>query len=393
MLISGHLRIELLKELGYTHVDVVVVECDETTHYALMVHANRHQGEFDEQNLVTLLSEIELAGIDAAIAGFDHKEMLALLEPPPVEDDSEHVADLVSKADQLQAKWQIEPGDLLHLGTHRLLCGDCSDQAGWQRLLPNELKADMLWCDPPYNVGYDGASRKRIKTGATTDELPPDIIQNDSMSAQSYGALVEQWFRAVSWALKPGAAVYIAHADSFTEQIREAARQAGWKVAQTLIWVKQSWVLSRQDYEWQHEPIIYGWKLGAGHFWQGGFSQATVIEECAELKKMKKSELIALVNHLRNGTDGTIVREPKSLKNDVHPTIKPTRLVARHIWNSSKRGETVAEITADSGTTFVAAEKMGRRAVGMELEPKYCAVTAQRFKDMGIGVEKLRHAA
>ncbi|MBL9115530.1 MAG: DNA modification methylase [Verrucomicrobiaceae bacterium] len=394
MLISGHLRWKVLQDMGYTHVDVSVVDCDEQTHYALMIHANRHQGEFDEAILVSLLSEIELAGIDAAIAGFDHKAMLALLEPPVIEDDTEQTAELMSKAEELQEKWQVRPGDLYQIGVHRLLCGDCGDLNNLKKLLEDRL-ADMLWCDPPYNVAYDASARKRNKIKARngeTAQVKPVTILNDNMKVPEYQALLSSWFAAATEVIKPGGAIYIAHADSFGLETRYAARQADWKIAQTLIWVKQAFTLTRQDYEWQHEPILYGWKEGKGHFWQGGFTQSTVIDEEIDLKKMKKSDLVTLVNHLRNAVDGTIVREPRNVRSDLHPTIKPTRLVARHIWNSSRRGETVLELFSGSGTTIEAAEKTGRKARAMELDPKFVAVGCERGINLGLEVVKL-HAA
>lgn len=391
MLISGHLRWKVLQDLGYTHVDVSVVECDEPTHYALMIHANRHQGEFDDAILVALLSEIEVAGIDAAIAGFDHKSMLAMLEPPEMEDDTDQTVELMSKAEQLQAKWQVQPGDLFQIGSHRLLCGDCGDVNNLKRLLDGEV-ADMLWCDPPYNVAYDAAQRKRNKIKAAKGEdthVKPQTIMNDDMEPEAYQLMLSSWFAAATQVIKPGGAIYIAHADSFGYETRNAARLADWKIAQTLIWVKQAFTLGRQDYEWQHEPILYGWKNGKGHYWQGGFTQSTVIDEELDLKSMKKSELITLVNHLRNSIDGTIVREPRNVRSDLHPTVKPTRLVARHLWNSSRRGEVVLELFSGSGTTLEAAEKVGRRARAMELDPKFVAVGCERGVNLGLEVVKL----
>ena len=358
---------------------------------ALMIHANRHQGEFDEAILVALLSEIETAGIDAAIAGFDHKAMMAMLEPPELDDDTEQISELVSKAEQLQEKWQIQPGDLYQIGEHRILCGDCADQGNLQRLFEGKL-ADMYCSDPPYNVAYDASQRKRNKLKARLGEdshVKPITILNDDMSADDYQVMISAWFAAASTVLKPGGAVYIAHADSFGYETRNAAREAGWKIAQTLIWVKQAFTLGRQDYQWQHEPILFGWKKGGGHYWQGGFSQSTVIDTMVDLKKLKKPELITMVNHLRNALDGTIIREPRNVRSDLHPTVKPTRLIARLIWNSSRRGETVFDSFSGSGTTLEAAHRTGRIARVTELDPKFVAVGCERGAGLGLNVEKI----
>ena len=394
MLVSGHLRLKVLMELGYTHVDVVVVECDETTHYALMIHANRHQGEFDQEILVSLLTEIEASGLDAALAGFDHKSMLAMLEPPDVEDDTEQMAELMSKAEQLQEKWKVEPGDLFDLGGHRIICGDCGDPKVLSRLLGG-VKARLLWCDPPYNVAYDATQRKRNKIKLDQGDasaVKPVTILNDDMSQEKYQSELIRWFSNASDFLTPGAAVYIAHADLFGLETRLAAGKAGWKIAQTIIWVKQAFTLGRQDYEWQHEPILYGWKTGAGHYWQGGFTQSTVLDEDVDLKKMKKPELIAYANHLRNALDTTVVREPRNVKSDLHPTIKPTRLVARQVWNSSRRGDPVLELFSGSGTTLEACDRTGRVGYAVDLDPKFVAVACERMRNRGHQAQRLHVA-
>lgn len=382
-LVSGHFRLKVMIEMGYTHVDVSVVDVDEATHYAMMIAANRLLGEWEKELLAQLATDIDAAGLDAALALYDQKALLAMVECPVTTDDTEHAEELLSKAEQLQAKWQVKLGDLYQIGAHRLLCGECEAAESWQRLLGDD-QADMMWIDPPYNVAYDGA-RSRNGEGA---EVRPETILNDDLSPVEYETKLRAWIAAGASRLKDGAAFYIAHADVYTVETRKAAIAAGLKVAQCLIWVKSGFTLGRQDYQWQHEPILYGWKHGAGHYWQGGYSQATVIDEGLDLKKLGKSELIAMVNHLRNAMDTTVIREPRSLSNDLHPTIKPVRLVARQIWSSSRRGETVEELFGGSGTTMVAAEQTGRRCVATELDPKFCAVILERMTNLGLQAEK-----
>ncbi len=389
MLISGHLRWRVLQEMGFDEVDVSAVECDEETHYALMIHANRHQGEFDTEILTALLAEIETAGLDAALAGFDHKAMMAMLEPPKIEDDTEQTAELVSKAEKLLEKWKVKEGDCYQIGSHRLLCGCCESPDNWQALLGDGL-ADMMWTDPPYNVAYDASQKKRLKLKKQeAEKAKPNIILNDNLSAADYEKSLNAWFSTGSNRLKAGGAVYIAHADAFGLETRAAAKAAGFNIAQCLVWVKQAWTLGRQDYQWQHEPILYGWKTGAGHHWQGGYSQSTVIDGEPDLKKLSKAELISLINHMRNGAETTVIREPRNVCSDLHPTVKPTRLVARHIWNSSRRGEMVMELFGGSGTTLAAAEQTGRRCVATELDPKFASVILERMSLLGLQVEKL----
>lgn len=388
-LVSGHLRLKVLTEMGYTHVDVTVVDLSEVEHYALMIAANRTLGEWEESVLASLAADIDEAGLDAALALYDHKSLLALVDCPVTEDDTEEVEQMLSKAELLQLKWKVQPGELFQIGGHRLLCGNCESLDNWQRLLGDE-QADMLWCDPPYNVAYDREEKKRLKAGRErSNDAATDTILNDDVPRAKYLELLHAWFSTAASRLKSGGAFYVAHADSYGLEVRQALRNQGLNVSQCLIWVKQAWTLTRQDYQWQHEPILYGWKPGAGHHWQGGFSQSTVIDDCGDLKKLSKGELITMVNHLRNAVDTTIVREPRNVVSDLHPTIKPTRLVARHIWNSTHREERVMELFSGSGTTMAAAEQTGRRCFATELDPKYVAVGLERMCTLGLTIEKL----
>lgn len=393
LLVSGHLRLKVLTEMGYTHVDVAVVDLSEAEHLAVMIAANRTLGEWEDAVLASLAIDIDEAGLDSALALYDHKALLALAECPVEGDDTEQTEELVSKAALLQQKWQVAPGDLYQLGVHRLLCGRCESPDHWQMLLGDAM-ADMLWCDPPYNVAYDRVQKKRNKLHSKDGAVPaPQTILNDDLPRAEYLECLNNWFAAGSSRLKPGGAVYISHADSFGLETRLAARDVGFNIAQCLVWVKQAWTLGRQDYQWQHEPILYGWKKGAGHHWQGGYSQSTIIDEGADLKKLSKAELISLINHLRNAMDTTVIREPRNVCSDLHPTIKPTRLVARHIWNSSHRGDVVMELFNGSGTTMAAAEQTGRRCFSTELDPKFVAVGLERMSTLGVTVEKLQGLA
>lgn len=281
-----------------------------------------------------------------------------------------------------------KPGSpVWEIGSHRLLCGDCASHDNWQRLLQGGL-ADMMAIDPPYNVAYDQNQRKRDKAQGDATAKPITIL-NDDLPHAEYRRLLSSWLGTASAMLKPGAAIYIAHADSFGLETRSAAAEAGFKIAQCLIWVKQAWTLGRQDYQWQHEPILYGWKTGGGHYWQGGYSNSTIIDDEPDLKKLTKGELITRLNHLRNAEDTTIIREPRPTILDLHPTMKPVRLMARFIHNSSRRGETVLELFSGSGTTLMASEQLGRRCVATELDPKFCAVTLERATASGLEAAKL----
>lgn len=392
MLVSGHFRLKVLAHLGYLEADVSVVDYDEPTHLARLIAANELLGKWEADLLDALAKDIDAAGIDARLAGWDEKQMALHLEGPTVTDDTDNAVTLVSKADELQREWQVQLGDLYQIGPHRLLCGDCTSEANWQMLLGDSL-ADMVWTDPPYNIDYDAIQRRRIelqtarKPGGTF--IAPEKILNDHLSEGAYAALLSACFAVAFEFTKPGGALYVAHADSFGLLTRQMIAQSGWYLAQCLVWVKNSFTLGRQDYQWQHEPVLYGWKPGAAHYWQGGFNQASVIDdEEKHLSKLGKEELIAIIQRLRNARDTSIIREPRNTGNILHPTVKPLPLVARHIWNSSHKDETVLELFGGSGTTLLAAHQTGRRAVATELDPKFCAVILQRLKDAGLSVEK-----
>ncbi len=396
MLVSGHFRCKVLAHLGFTHADVSVVDYDEPTHLARMIAANELLGAWESDLLDQLAKDISASGLAASLAGWDEKQMAQHLDGPIVTDDTESALVLVSKSDELQREWQVKVGDLFQVGNHRLLCGDCTLEASW-RLLLGDRKADLFWSDPPYNIDYDSTQKRRIELKEQRGEggtvTAPESILNDHLSDCDFERLLVASFTRAFEFTKPGGAFYVAHADCFGLLNRQAIAAAGWYLAQCLVWVKSSFTLGRQDHQWQHEPILYGWKPGAGHYWQGGFAQSTIIDdEEKNLAKLTKPELAEIIQRLRNERNSTVIREPKSTSNKLHPTMKPLGLVARQIWNSSRAGETVLEPFAGSGTTLLAAEQTGRKCVATELEPKFCAVILQRLKDHGLTVEKIANA-
>ena len=391
LLVSGHFRRELLLELGEVQARVVVKDYDDVTHKARMIAANTLVGEWEETMLGKLAGELESAGVDIALMCLTQKEWNALLDAPETTDDSEHVEELLTKAELLQQKHRVQPGDLFQIGPHRLLCGPCESAESWDRLLGNGL-ADLAWWDPPYNVAYDRSQKQRGKQQQKNSESPavrPVTILNDDMPAAEYDAILNSWFSAGAARLKPGAAFYIAHAETYGFETRLAAQLAGLSVKQCLIWVKQAFTMGRQDHHWQHEPILYGWKPGGRHTWRGGFTQSTVIDHQVDLRKLSKPELISLCGHLLNGTDTTVIREPRNVCSDLHPTVKPLRLVARQLYNSSKNGDTVLEMFGGSNTTMAAAQQIGLRCVTTELDPKYCAVALERMIAYGLQPERI----
>lgn len=393
MLVSGHLRHKVLLASGFIEADVSVVDYDEATHLARMIAANNLLGEFADDVLSILAQEIEQTGISACLAGWDEKELAAQLEGPPLsKDDTAHSAVLVSEAEKLDHKWNVRLGDVWGINNHRLICGDCTEPSVLKELLGDKM-ADLVWTDPPYNVNYDSIQERRNELKRENGKVPhsaPQAILNDNLSDFSYEDLL---FRAFSNAFeftKPGGGLYVAHADSQGLITRRAVAGAQWKVAQCLIWVKNAFTLGRQDYQWQHEPILYGWKPGAAHYWQGGFAQSSIIDdEETDLKKASKDELIAIIQRLRNDRNTSVIREPRNSVSSLHPTVKPLALVARQVWNSSRRDDVVLELFGGSGTTMAAAEQTGRICFACELDPKFCAVILERMAGLGLDVIKI----
>lgn len=231
------------------------------------------------------------------------------------------------------------PGDVWLLGEHRLLCGDSTKADGIAKLMAGE-KVDLYLTDPPYNVAYVGGTDEKL------------TIQNDSMSDSDFRQFLVNAFTRANAVMKPGASFYIWHAGVDGYNFCGACRDIDWQVRQCLIWAKNSLVIGRQDYQWKHEPCLYGWKDGAGHKWYSDRKQTTVLEF------------------------------NKPLRNGDHPTMKPVDLFAYLIGNSSRPGDIVLDNFAGSGTTVIACENLGRRARAMELDPKYCDVIIGRWQAM-----------
>jgi DNA modification methylase len=240
------------------------------------------------------------------------------------------------------------PGDLWLLGEHRLLCGDSTKAEDVERAMNGQL-ADMVFTDPPYNVAVVGGCKNPLNRMYQSGEK----IQNDSMTDESFRAFLKSSFTSMSSASKDGASAYVCHADSEGINFRCAFIEGGWQVKQCLIWRKHAFVFGRQDYHWQHEPILYGWKHGKSHQFFGEKNQGTVWD---------------------------FDRPSPSEKE--HPTMKPVSLVAKAIGNSSKSGDVVYDPFLGSGTTIIAAEQPGRRCYGLEIECKYSDVVCERWSKL-----------
>lgn len=357
-IIEGHGRLYALQEMGGEEVECIRLSHlgeNEKKAYILAHNKLTMNTEFDADLLAQELGEIE--GIDMSSFGF-------LMDPliEVVEDDFDDEA----------AIEQPEPiaklGDVYQLGEHFLMCGDSTDFIAVKKLC-GEALMDLLVTDPPYNVAYEGK---------TEDAL---TIENDNMDDAKFREFLKAAFACADGVMRPGAAFYIWHADSEGFNFRGACRDIGWTVRQCLIWNKNQMVLGRQDYQWKHEPCLYGWKDGAAHYFVDDRNLLTVLEEESELKKMSKAELINYILEIQEQTATTVINEVKPSRNGLHPTMKPLRLIERLVRNSSKKGENVLDLFNGSGSTLMVCEQLGRRYYGMELDPRYVDATIERWEE------------
>lgn len=357
VIIEGHGRYLALKELGYELVPVIRLSHlsdQEKRAYILAHNKLTLNTDFDIELLQLELQNIldvdmSLFGFSASFFSHQDKEEIVM---PVVKENS-----------------QIEAGQLYQLGSHRLMCGDVRNPLDMKRLIGNKA-IDLYVTDPPYNVAYVGRTKEAL------------TIQNDAMDQTQYRQFLRECFFAVNSYLKPGGAFYIWHADTERLNVQAAVEAVGWDVKENLVWVKHSFVMGRQDYHWQHEPCLYGWKSGASHYFLPNRSFTTILEDEASLERMSKSELIALIQTYQEETPTTILRVDRPTSNPLHPTMKPISLIERLILNSSREGELVLDTFGGSGSTLLACEETGRISYTMEIDPGYVDVIINRWEEM-----------
>lgn len=334
--IGGHQRLKVLKEMGIVEVECIIVDLDKTNEKALNIALNKIQGDWDEEKLEALLQELKLEDFDTNLTGFDFDEVDEMLKD--VNGSKEDDFDVDSAYEEIEEPI-TKPGDIWILGKHRLMCGDSAQKEDVMRLMNNQ-DADMLLTDPPYNVDYVGKTSEALK------------IKNDNMSDNQFNEFLKKVFENMYSVTKEGASIYVFHADTEGLNFRKAFKDAGYKLAECLIWKKDCFVMGRQDYQWQHEPILYGWKEGAAHHFINDRTQSTILE----FDRPRQSSL--------------------------HPTMKPIDLVARLLKNSSKENDKILDLFGGSGSTIIAAEQLNRNCYTMELDPKYCDVIVKRWESL-----------
>lgn len=363
-IVAGHTRKKASELLGLEKVPCIMANDltpEKIKAYRLADNKTAELAEWDFEKLEKEMAELTAFDFDMSAFGFD--ESLFDIETQAEEDnfDTEQALEEIEEP-------TTQRGDIWQLGTHRLICGDSTDLNTIKRLM-NGNKADLLLTDPPYNVAYEGG------TGLT--------IQNDNMSNTQFYEFLKASFSSANENLKEGGAFYIWHAGSEGLNFMSASEHVGWKIKQCLVWVKNTFVMGRQDYQWKHEPCLYGWKSGASHYFINDRTQSTVIEDKIDINKLKKEEMKDLIKELmQDNTPTTVLYEDKPLKNADHPTMKPIKLMSRLITNSSKKKEKVLDIFGGSGSTLIACEQLNRQCFMAELDEKYCDVIIKRWETL-----------
>lgn len=342
VVIAGHTRLKAAKKLKLKEVPVVIADNlteEQVKAYRLADNKTAEKAEWDFDLLTDELLSLQELNFDMEQFGFDFD----------FGEDEEAVED-----DNWEADVPEEPiskrGDIWVLGRHRLMCGDSTDAAD-VALLMDGNKADMLLTDPPYNVDYTGKA----------SELETRKIENDKMEDSAFQDFLTSAFSNAAENMKAGGVFYIWHADSEGLNFRVACKKAGFQVRQCLIWNKNAMVMGRQDYQWKHEPCLYGWKDGASHLWASDRKQTTVLEF------------------------------EKPQKNNLHPTMKPIKLFDYQIKDNTKGDDIVLDLFGGSGTTIMAAEQNGRRGFVMEYDPKFVDVIVDRWEQFtGMKAKKIK---
>ena len=360
VIVAGHTRHKAAQKLGLKKVPCIIADDLTPEQIKAFRVADNKVSELSEWDFEKLEQELAGLSLDMERFGFD---------PPSGDNGGEIVEDEPPDVDDEKPP-ETQLGDVYALGRHRLICGDATKPDTIQRLTEG-AQMDLVLTDPPYNADYEGKTKDALK------------IQNDNMTDAHFYAFLLDTFNNLYQITKPGGVVYIFHAHMESVNFLSAYRAADFYLHQMLVWNKNTMVLGHCDYQWKHEPIIYGWTPGAGHYFTNSRVEYTVIEDAPNVNKMSKSELREMVKELlQRGDPVTVISEDKPARNAEHPTMKPVKLVAYLIRNSTKPGENIIDVFGGSGSTLIAAEQTGRTCYTAELDPRYCDVIVKRWEKL-----------
>lgn len=332
-IVGGHQRLKVMQDLGYQEMECVIIDIDESKEKALNVALNKISGSWDEDKLMSLITDLEGSDFDVSLTGFDFAELDELFKDSltdGIEDDNFDVKE------ELKKPAMSKLGDVWTLGKHRLLVGDSTKIESYERLMKDK-QANLVVTDPPYNVDYEGAAGK---------------IKNDKMENQAFYEFLLVAFTQMEKVMTNEASIYVFHADTEGFNFRRAFQEAGFYLSGTCIWKKESLVLGRSPYQWQHEPILFGWKKKGKHLWYSGRKETTIWE----------------------------YDKPK--RNSDHPTMKPIPLLSYPIMNSSTSNAIVLDPFGGSGSTLMACEQTNRICYTIELDEKFADVIIKRYIEL-----------
>ena len=380
ILIVGHGRLEAAKKLGMEEVPCIKAE-NLTKEQIKKFRILDNKLNESERNIDNLRLELEELGYDMSYGDLEEDveelfwDLLSWLTEEDKIEDIKEDAPYVPEVEE-EAKL-IKKGDIIQLWNHRLMCWDSATQ-DVDFLLWWEL-ADMVMTDPPYNVDYSSKNEylnKSDKGNRVQKAIENDHIEDfEAFLANAYSYMVKN--------TKDGWAFYVRHSEKEDITFKSLLQEAGVFVHQTLIWVKNNFVLGRMDYQPKHEPCLYGWKEWAWHYFIDNRSNTSVFEDKADFKKMSKGELIKMLKDIYDGWISTsVIHEDKPLSSALHPTMKPIKLLARLIVNSTKEWESVLDTFGGSGSTLIACEQLKRKCYMMEYDPKYVEVIIRRFHQL-----------
>lgn len=356
----GNTRLKAARKLGIEEVPCIIADDlteQQIREYALLDNKTNEIADWDMELLEEELKELSL------------EEFNLDWEIPIIEEEKEPQEDEYDVDNTLEdmEEPRCKQGEIWKLGRHTLMCGDSTNPEDVKKLMAEEA-ADMVMTDPPYNVAISNSKGMKI--------------ENDDMDNEDFKEFLLKAFENLEASLKEGGAFYVWYASRNHIPFEAALKEHGLTVRQQLIWNKSSFVFGRQDYHWKHEPCLYGWKEGASHYFVDDRTQSTIIEDKnIDLKKLKKEEMLKLLEEIYSDkVSTTVIDEDKVIVNSLYPTMKPIRLIARLIKNSSRPGELVLDLFGGSGSTLIACEQIDRRCKIVEYDPKYASVIIDRWE-------------